>query len=253
VKQLAIFVGAVVALAALSLTIGPWLLALGVVPTPPQLHDLRLADDAATSVAGATLFLALFTAASVAEGRRERLVSERALEASWRPMLVDVPIGELVQHTQWFSSDAGRPSLQVMNSPKRYVRPTVPLLNAGSGPAVITAASLMIQDKPSRGVPQMSSSIVPPGHVTTVLFDLPLDEPAVEEMAEALKAEGKDRPPWVAEVRYGDQAATGEWITEVHVHPARERMWYVSQIRLLDARTRRVLVTSAPRAGDTRT
>jgi hypothetical protein len=227
-------------------------LVLGVLPVPEQLNGLHLADDAAVSVAGATLFLALFTAASVSEGRRERLVSERALEASWRPILVDVPIGELEERGSIWSFDRGRPSLQRMSAPTKYLRPTVPLLNAGLGPAVITSASLDVRDKASVGVPQISSSIVPAGHLTTIFFEVPLDREDLAPLVEELIKEGDSRPPLLVRVHYGDQAGRGQWLSEIHIHPASAARWYVRQVRVVDAKTHRTVFMSGPKVGDTK-
>jgi hypothetical protein len=235
--------------AAIALAVGPWVLALDLIPRPGAFAALTLADDAAISVAGATLVLAIFTAVSVFEGHRERLVSERALEASWRPILVDVPLGLFVSSGTFMSFDRGRVQLTRVGTPLVKLRPMVPLRNVGSGPAIILGGSLSIGSHRSVAPAEISAPIVPPdtSELVTIGFEILADRADLGTLVDDLQKETADRPPWLVVVAYTDQAGSNQWRTEVHVHPIDANGWYVRQVALVDGKTDRTVVMSGPK------
>jgi hypothetical protein len=251
-------VGTAVAVFALTLAVGPWLVVGGLIPAPQgQLRDLKLADDATLSVAGATLLLALFTAvlalytrASVVEGRKEGLVAERALEASWRPILVDVPAGLFTTAGGFGLWDMGRVRIQEMGVPLERLRVVLPLRNVGTGPAIITSGSLSIRDHKSLAVAEISAPIVPPGanELTKIEFDISVARKDLGTLVEDLQKPGDDRPPWLVVVGYTDQAGSNLWRTEVHIYPSDGSSWFVRQVALVDGKTGRPVVMSGPKS-----
>jgi hypothetical protein len=261
---------------------------LGLVSTPvgPVRQHLSPADLASSAVAGATLILAVFTAylamatrESVAATRREAAIAEQALaaaqeqarigaeqvlatnrhaeiaqetlEASWRPILVDVPIGLFVvtSSSVFGSWDRGRVRVTEVGRPLQKLRATIPLRNVGSGPAIIVSSSLSIGDYKSIAAPEISAPIVPPAmdELTNIEFDIDVGRKDLGSLVDDLQKEGPDRPPWLVVVAYRDQAGSNLWRTEAHVYPSEEHRWYVRQVALVDGKTGRTVVMSGPK------
>jgi hypothetical protein len=222
---------------------------LGLVSTPvgPIRQHLSPSDLASSAVAGATLMLAAFTAflalvtrASVAATTREADIATQALaaaqetarvgaeqvkatnrhaeiaqetlEASWRPVLVDVPGAQVAV----FSHDGG--GLDV----------TVKLRNIGSGPAIISRAGLSAG---SAGVlaSRIRSSVVGPDEMTTIDFALPPEPPEARAIMANLKADAAV----AVTVFYGDQGGHHRWRTRAEVDkPGPDSGWWIRDVEL---------------------
>jgi hypothetical protein len=226
----------------------------GLINTPvgPVRQHLSPADLASSSVAGATLMLAVFTAylaiatrASVAATRGEAAIAEKALqaaqeqaqigakqvdatnrnaeiakdtlEAGWRPMLVDVP-------TQW---DPARSKVQIMSgdiigglSIELWLR------NIGSGPAIITRAGVHAG---SAGGPASAimSSVVPVGEATRLEFQL-----APEPPTNAVISTLKQSQPVRVTVFYSDPGGHHQWRTRVELAQAEGSEWRIRSLEL---------------------
>lgn len=239
----------------------------GLISTPlgPVRQHLSPADLASSAVAGATLMLAVFTAylaiatrASVAATRREAAIAEEALaaaqeqarigaeqvkatnrsaeiaqetlEASWRPILVDVPWGyaryegEDAHLIDAYSGpwSAGGPTLTVFD---------VPFRNIGSGPAVIRRA-LIAGGVATSDAESFTSSMVAPKELARVKFVLPHDEAVPKAIADMLKSKEPRSPAVAATVWYSDQRGQRTWRTRAELRASGDGRYVVDKIAL---------------------
>ena len=236
---------------------------LGVVPslTAPT-HGLSGADLASLAVAGATLLLAAFTAqlalatnaalqlarretsvaeralataqsqtAKVAEQveatNRQGALAERALESSWRPMLVDVPSGMAKREIPPFlAMDAAE--VNVYKAPESGLRlVAVSLRNIGSGPAFVSKASLSMGAVGAQ-MTDASSLVIARDEIAHVEFRF--DPSATPELAAVAGGLDNDQPCRV-NVEYSDLGGH-QWRSWAHLR--RYRAWIVDKVELFD-------------------
>jgi hypothetical protein len=172
------------------------------------------------------------------------------MEASWRPILVDIPSGLFVTNNSapFGSWDRGRVRLNPQGAPLESLQLIVPFRNVGTGPAIIVAASLSIGDHKSIAPAKISAPIVPPSldELVKIEFEIPVGKKEHGTLVDDLQKKA-GRPPWLVVVAYNDQAGTNLWRTEAHIHPSDESDWFVRQIALFDKTGRRVVI-SAPKS-----
>jgi hypothetical protein len=260
------------AVLALAMTVAPILKLYGVaVPGFPHLkvpQELTGQDLFGVVVSGATLFLALVTAGlavytrqAVIEGTRQAeiastalavareqadflqrqvAVSERqagiaqeSLEASWQPILVDVPLGKYVEDFEVFRGerlgqiDQGRVS--VARTQGGALRCSVPFRNIGNGPAIIVGAG--IQGDGAGPAARISRAIVAPGELTDLSFRFEADR---EDM-NALQDSIEHNRPFSVTVGYRDQTGRKGWTSRADVVPdgaGLHHEWAVRQVAL---------------------
>ena len=243
-KYVLIAVFVLAALVSIALIVVPILLLYKIpVPDTPALASntgLTSTDVISLVVVGATLLLALltgslalFTRLAVLTGREEARVANDAvelsreqnaiaresLEASWRPVLVDVPLGK------YFTGTSDPAVIQVAPPSTAPLSGSVPFRNVGSGPAIVKAGAVSADGV--AWVVSFSSTIVPLNEITQVSFAIPRDRPELKPMVESIER----RNPFIASLSYTDQGGRNIWVSKAHVVPT-ARGWEVRQIDL---------------------
>lgn len=205
-------------------------------------------DLASFAVAGATLMLAAFTAFLALETResviatrveagiaasaleqarkqaeatdRQASIAQETLEASWRPVLVDV-LPPLQRADADYSTAGATPR------PAGGFDFRVRFRNVGSGPAIIGRAGIHAG---SAGVlaTGISSSVVAPGEMTTLEFQL--KQEATE--AHPVIANIRSRDAVTVDVSYGDQGGHHRWVTRAEVYPVEVGTWRIRSVQL---------------------
>jgi hypothetical protein len=205
-------------------------------------------DLASFAVAGATLMLAAFTAFLALETResviatrveagiaasaleqarkqaeatdRQAGIAQETLEASWRPVLVDVlpPLNR---------ADADFSNAGVSPRQRGGLTVSVRLRNIGSGPAIISRAGLSAG---AAGVEasRTISAVVAPGDMTTLEFDLPAENTEAHAVIAALTAQA----PVAVTVFYGDQGGHHRWRTRAELHSRDKFTWRIRSLEL---------------------
>lgn len=233
---------ALLAIAGLEALITAWALfaVFGLVPPPtfggqpmsaPDLASLAVAGGTLI-LATATVLLALLTRRSLELGRTELTLAEatlkqsgeqvaatleqvkvthdqaevarQTLESSWRPFLVDVPLGYAP------GNDMGITDAAVVSAYKRadtggaYV--AVSLRNIGSGLAIIKWARLSFGELHETAT-SFSSSIVAASEVVRIRFEIRPEGAVVKNMVSQVEA----KRPFEVTVVYTDQAGRNKW------------------------------------------
>jgi hypothetical protein len=242
----------------------------GLVSTPvgPVRQHLSPADLASSAVAGATLMLAVFTAylaletrASVAATRREAAIAEQSLaaaqelarigaaqveatnrqaeiaqetlEASWRPILVDVPRGFSVdgdEDAHEFGMYVGKWS----DAGPRLAAFEVPFRNIGSGPAFIRRALIAGGVAPYEAY-SFTGSIVSPGEMAKVKFVLLQTEAVPIAILEMLQSKEPRTAEVAVTVWYTDQRGQRTWRTRAVLGTIHDDRYEVSRVALYEA------------------
>lgn len=247
---------------AASLTGWSLLSLLGVTPAPsPGSRALAPSELASFAVAGATLLLAtvtvllaVFTRRSLDQGRRELQLAELALstaqdqvkkqaeqvtateaqadvarqtlEASFRPTLVDVPLGPATR----YSPAAGQvlaAEIVVAKDQQGTVTVEVPLRNIGAGPAVIAKAILSVgQLHTAEAV--LTSSIVAVGESLLIGFEIKPEGAVLINLASQVAA----MKPCVVTVIYGGQGGPGSWRSRVYLRARNANRYEIERVEL---------------------
>lgn len=246
----------------------PLLLVFGVsvplVPSVKKLGTLTAADLTAVTVSGATLLLASFTfrlasltgravratqtevnltvealALSRTQARaaeemakiadRQASIASETLAASWRPFLVEVPLRTYMRESV-ASFDADRGAVTYHQKSDGTILLSVPLRNIGSGPAILLESMLRARDQAARSE-SASNSIVAPGELTRVYFDLAPSNANQSELRAAVAA-GEE---WDVEVDYLDQVGTKGWQTTLHMKTGPRGSWIVAVAEFFNA------------------
>jgi hypothetical protein len=159
-------------------------------------------------------------------------IAQETLEASWRPFLVDVPLGRYLDassHPGFPPSD--RAWVQVARKPNSDGWTCgVPLRNIGSGPAIIRATGLEGGGASWSGA-GTSASIVAPQELTRITFDVPSDRDDVSDLRTSLH----DGQPFVVTVAYSDQSGRNLSYTKAHgcaKGTGDARRWHIRQVGL---------------------
>jgi hypothetical protein len=218
-------------------------------------------DLASFAVAGATLMLAAFTAFLALETResvvatrveagiaasaleqarkqaeatdRQASIAQQTLEASWRPVLVDVLPPRGAAEPDYATAGA-------TPRPGGGFDFRVRFRNVGSGPAIISRAGIHAG---SAGVlaTSITSSVVAPDEMTTLDFEL--KQEATE--AHPVIANIRSRVPVTVDVSYGDQGGHHRWVTRAEVYPVEVDTWRIRSVELSDE-TGKPLASSGP-------
>ena len=190
----------------------------------------------------------------VEAANKQSVVVQRALEASLRPLLADVP------RDYRSYPDSGRPIEVVRDHFERvedesqvlagaeYGKPgyySVALRNIGTGPAVVTGVRLQAGENALTEC-TISAAMVPPGEVSRFTFTIPADrDDLVSIRNEILRSTAM-----LVAVTYTDQAGRGEFRTEARLsryrHAGGASPWYVRQLATFDGEGEEPTVTSAP-------
>ena len=233
------------------------------IPAPSFRDGVTLADLGSLVVAGATVVLAGFTAllalmtsrsiaatrreAGIAESalaiaKRDADISELALEASWRPRLVDVPYGQYRVPDAMGQSDLARVIVARLPGPPA-TRVEIPLRNIGTGPAFIQGAALSVDSEADLSGGSISRTIVAPQELTRIRFDVPRDRAELQPIVNSL--DKGDRAVLI-EVKYTDQGGGRTYRSQAHLHLTAPSGWRVRQVALFDGDSRTPFAMSGP-------
>jgi hypothetical protein len=170
------------------------------------------------TLAGVTFYLAMKTRADVGAALRSAETSERALAASLRPLIADVPLDETGStEADVFAEGAD-------------VRIYVPLRNVGAGLALLSDADLDFGEIRRSWDSSTLQSAVPAGEGTRLDFVVKCHSPDdAETVAEALVTAGRF---WV-DVRYRDMDGRQPMLTRATIaYYEGETLddWYVDEV-----------------------
>jgi hypothetical protein len=187
--------------------------------------------------------LAAATFSQVAATQQQAAIAQRTLEASWRPLLVDVPRGFATRAVSGPLAQMTEVDAAEVVGVKRSdgtARVVVPFRNIGSGPAVVTKAVLSFGQLHADAT-SFSSSIVAVREVVHIHFDLAPVGAALINIISQLEA---SRPFTVA-VFYGDQGGVGKWRSRAQLHrPAQGRLYSVLNVELYEGDANTPFATS---------
>ena len=166
--------------------------------------------------------------------QQQAAIAQQTLEASWRPLLVDVPFGFA---TRRISSPGSLGPLEVDVAPveadKRQdgvVRVIVPFRNIGSGPAVISRAVMSFGQLHTEAT-AFSSSIVAAREAVRIFFDV---APTGAVPINVISQLDSGRPFTVA-VFYGDQGGARAWRSRAQLHrPPSTKRYQVLNVELYE-------------------
>jgi hypothetical protein len=190
----------------------------------------------------------------VEAANRQAAVAQQALEASFRPLMSDVPRGFLPYPGEGRSVEVVKDQFEHVEDESQvlagaeYGRPgffSVALRNVGAGPAVVTGVKLQASDVTWEEC-TISAAIVPTGEVSRFTFTIPADRDDVLPIRnEILRSTSM-----LVEVAYTDQAGLHEMRTEAHLsryrHAGGVSPWYVRQLATFDGDGDQPVVKSAP-------
>ena len=247
--------GAIIVLGG-TMIVWPLAALVGLLPDPTFGGErLKAGDLVSVIVGGATLLLAVFTAvlaaytrAAVSATRREAAIAEAALttsqeeakiareglEASWHPMLVDLPYGYSVRPPVFGTIGAMDDSVirigvndSTTGEPYPKVHFTICLRNIGTGAAIVLGMGARIHETSLSG--NVSNAIVAPSEVVRFSFDLERERPDRLPMIEHLER----GQPFTLEVLYSDQVDRNRFRSVAHVHRRGDpSVWLVRQVAL---------------------
>jgi hypothetical protein len=175
--------------------------------------------------------------------RQEVEVSRQAMQASYRPRLVDVPYGRFVRETQSLLPGSGPIShddaeLRV-DSPPPEDRPSnmtirVPVRNVGTGLALIHEVRLRWHEPGSNVAPDetvylglAAPTVLPPSEFTRVSFTFGPEE--AQRVASI-----HDAAAFAVEVRYRDTSGEVSEMTRLDLATRAQQRWRVRQVHLYE-------------------
>ncbi len=234
------------------------------IPAPSFREGVTLADLGSLVVAAATVLLAGFTAllalvtsrsiaatrreagiaeAALAIAKRDADISEQALEASWRPRLVDVPWGQYrVPDSIRGHYDLATVIVHKLDQTSA-TRVEMPLRNIGTGPAIIKGAGLSVDSDVGWSGASISRTIVAPDELTRIRFDVPHDRAELQPMLDTLDQGNRTV---LIDVAYTDQGGTRTYRSQAHLHHTATSGWRVRQVALFDGDAKTPFAMSGP-------
>lgn len=209
--------------------------------------ELTLAEASVTAVQEQAKKLAEQVAATheqVAATQAQAAVARQTLESSWRPFLVDVPVGYATRPV--FSPGgtvmADAAGINFYKRENGTARVAVPFRNIGSGLAVIAKSGLSFGQLHTAAT-SFSSSIVAVGEVVRVVFEI---EPAGAVLINLISQLDAGKP-FVVTVFYGDQSGVGKWRSRAQVfRPAGNVNYEVLNVELYEGEDTKPFATSGP-------
>lgn len=179
------------------------------------------------SQVGATQAQAAAIQNQVAATQEQAAIARQTMEASWRPLLVDVP-WELAQRSSAFQGKTDAAEIDINKTQEGDVTVEVPLRNIGAGPAIITKAGLSVGQLHAEAT-NLSTAIVAPDQIVRATFKIKTGTPTANGLISALSAQ----EPFVVTVFYGDQGGTGSWRSRIYIHrPPNYRVYVVERMEI---------------------
>jgi hypothetical protein len=167
------------------------------------------------------------TQSQVAATQEQAAIGRQTLEASWRPLLVDVPWGYR-NRSMALGGVGDAAEVDVTTTQQGHIALDVPVRNIGSGPAVITRVGLSVTQLHDEAT-SLSSGIVAAGEVLRLGFEVKADSATLKALNAALAA----RHPFVVTVFYGDQSGLGKWRTRIYFHkPTKANVYDVEHVEV---------------------
>jgi hypothetical protein len=205
---------------------------------------VKLAEQvAATHVqAGAMQTLASATFSQVAATQQQAAIAQRTLEASWRPLLVDVPFGFATRPrgTIYGGGTEDLASVTGLKLDDGTGRVVVPFRNIGSGPAIISRAVLSFGQLHADAT-SFSSSIVAVSEVVRIRFEI---APAGAVLINLISQLGEGKP-FTVTVFYVDQGSVGTWRSRAQLHcPSQAQGYKVLNVDLYEGDSNTPFATS---------
>jgi hypothetical protein len=209
-----------------------------------QEQAAKLAEQvAATNLQAAAIQIqAAATQNQVAATQQQAAIAQRTLEASWRPLLVDVPFGFATRPrgTIYGGGTEDLASVTGLKLDDGTGRVVVPFRNIGSGPAIISRAVLSFGQLQADAT-SFSSSIVAVREVVHIRFDIAPAGAVLINLISQLDA-GK---PFTVTVFYGDQGSVGTWRSRAQLHcPSQVQGYKVLNVDLYEGDSNTPFATS---------
>jgi hypothetical protein len=245
-KQSSLSTADIVALLAGGLT---GLLAVGTFVLAAYTRQAVSAGLAETQVAQATLQQAQrqveIAQAQVTATLQQAAIAQTSLEASWRPLLTDVPGGQYIEKLENRPSelvrvDHGQVDVFIDNQASQLVC-RIPFRNIGAGPAFVVGADLSgggVSWNPA----SMSRSIIAAQELTLVIFNLPMDRADLQPLINAVQ---QAQSP-TATLAYTDQGGQNRWRTTLFLHSENKKDWKVRQVAVYTGDATEPLAMSGP-------
>jgi hypothetical protein len=224
------------------------LLAVGTFVLAAYTRQAVSAGLAETRVAQETLLQAQrqveIASDQVTATNRQAEVAQATLEASWRPLLTDVPLGQYVERSAMYGAmvierDYGQVNVS-SNATDTETTCEVSFRNIGSGPAIIKGAGIT-GDGVDWNVDSMSRTIIAPGEFTTVTSKIPHERPDLKRLVDAIE-QGQ---VLTVGLSYTDQGGRNRWRTTFFLHRENED-WRVRQVAVYEGDAVEPIAMSAP-------
>jgi hypothetical protein len=190
----------------------------------------------------------------VEASNKQAVVVQRALEASLRPLMADVPRDFRSYPDSGRKVEVVRDQFEPVEDESQvlagaeYGRPgyySVALRNIGTGPAIVTGVRLQAGEVAWTEC-TISAGIVPPGELSRFTFTIPADRDDVVPIRNDILRSNT----MLVVVTYTDQAALHTFRTEARLsryrHAGGVSPWYVRQLATFDGESEEPIVTSAP-------
>ena len=189
----------------------------------------------------------------VEASNRQAAAAQRALEASFRPLLSEVPRGFRTYPESGREIEVVRDQVEHIEDESQviagaeYGRPgyySVALRNVGTGPAVVTDVRLQAGDVAWHEC-TISAAVVPPGELSRFTFTIPADRDALVPIRNDILRSNT----MLVVVGYTDQAGLHRIRTEAHLsrfqNAGAVSPWYVRQVATFEGDGDEPIVKSA--------